>query len=433
MVLKPKSGFGIAPPTLVLQGAILLSHAFQQTLGSTNFTAGSELCPCLLPHQLDSIESQIGSDWVRAKFGDNVTLDTFINYGIGCGQHDKELPECSLEGCEAEENMLPKSLNCDKTICNLNFCYVNPNNCELLNRRSVLYPDSTRFFSYATCWDVDSFTSAARISSLQNRVFKVGFNHNSGGWQGAYSSNAVQYVGPSDVWSGPTVDFAITGAERGGYRMNLTVPPEFLRNRSMEYFNSASNFDFCVYATSLGYLDLCLAQYTITDQRASTTDWLVLGSQDVNLIVQYQSTLSGWDRFTEQLRTIFLPFTDDVWLFLVVFVIPMLGMLMVAHEYNHPGSTYCETEDVIVKDNTRPGSVEQVETRRVPIVRHLGRAAYINYLSVLQGNYGHSVVTYGAMLNLLGVSFFILTIISVYTANLAAVSSLLCNQELSSQ
>lgn len=390
--------------------------------GSSNFTAGSELCPCLLPHELGSIEYDAGSDWVRAKFGENVSLETLETYGIGCGQHDNGLPECSMEGCEAEENLFPKSLNCDKTICNLNFCYVNPDNCQLLSRRSLLYPDSYRFYSYATCLDVDSFTSAARISSLQNRVFKVGFNHNSGGWQGAYSSNAVQFEGPFDVWSGPTVDFAITGAERGGYRMNLTVPPEFLRNHSMKYFNSASNFDLCVYATSLGYLDFCLAQYTITDQRASTTDWLVLGSQDINLIVQYQSSLSGWDRFTEQTRTIFLPFTDQVWVFMVIFVIPVLGMLMVVHEYNHAGSAYCENEDVIVKDNRRPGSIEQVETRRIPILRHLVRATYTNFLGVLQQNYAHSVVTHGAMLNLLGISFFILTIIAVYTANLAAVS-----------
>jgi hypothetical protein len=251
-------------------------------------------------------------------------------------------------------------------------------------------------------------------------VFKVGFNHNSGGWQGAYSSAKEQFQGPVSRWTGPIVEFAIQGAIQGLYQMNLTVPPEFLRNRSMEYFNSTSNFDFCVYATSLGYVDFCLAQYTITDQRAATTDWVVLGSQSLYLITQYEENTSGWERFVDSLATIFKPFTPGVWLFLVLFVIPALGTCMIVHELGHPGSAYPKQEDVIIIDNTKRGA-QRVETRKVPMYRHVFRAIYISLLSVLMNQYEHSIVTRGAMINLLGVSFFILTIINVYTANLAAV------------
>eukprot|EP00934_Nitzschia_sp_Nitz4_P005855 Nitzschia sp. Nitz4//scaffold207_size38617//25338//27925//NITZ4_007680-RA/size38617-augustus-gene-0.12-mRNA-1//-1//CDS//3329541620//5845//frame0 len=396
----------------------------QRVLADTdtyNYTAGHELCPCLLPHQLESIDEDLYSDTVMEAFGANISTDVLFSFGIGCGQHDQQTVACSSAECSSEANMLPKTLNCELDYCELSFCYVDPDNCHLLHRRSDIFPNSHRYFSYATCWDVDSFTNNRRIASLENRIFKVGFNHNSGGWQGAYSDAGQQFLGPASQWSGPTVDFAVAGAERGGYRLNLTVPPDFLVNKSSDYFGSASVFDLCVYATSLGFLDFCLAQYTITDQRAATTDWLVLESQDINLIVQYQIKTSGWDRFSEQVRTIFLPFTDQVWIFMIFFVIPALGMLMVVHEYDHPGSAYPRNENIIVRDNKRPRAIEEVENRKVPLWRHFSRAVYINALSVLQQNYVHTVVTPGAMLNLLGISFFILTIIAVYTANLAAI------------
>lgn len=85
---------------------------------------------------------------------------------------------------------------------------------------------------------------------------------------------------------------------------------------------------------------------------------------------------------------------------------------MVIHEYNHPGSSYPAKHNVIVKENKRR-SIERVEERRVPYYQHITRAIYINLLSVLQQNYVHTVVSYGAMMNLLGISFFILTIIAV--------------------
>jgi hypothetical protein len=397
---------------LVIELQVLEIHA------AVNFTAGNELCPCLTPERLGSVLDEDLSPSTLAYLGNNVDPNT---YGVFCNTHDRETDECRNPACQAEANVIPKSLGCDDSYCELNFCYVDANKCDLLYRRSTLFPASNRFFSYAACWDVDSFTAAKRISSLENRVFKVGFNSNSGGWQGAYSSEKEQFSGPVEAWGGPTVEFAIDGAQEGNYQMNLTEPPAFLRERAHNYFQSTSNFDFCVYATALGYLDFCLAQYTISDKRAATTDWLVLGSQDLHLIVQYEESTAGWERFIESFLILFSPFTPGVWVFLVLFVIPVLGALMIVHEYDHPGSSYPKKEEVLVKDNKRRGC-ESVETRNVPFYRHISRAVYINLLSVLQQTYVHTVVTDGAMLNLLGISFFILTIIAVYTANLAAVS-----------
>lgn len=103
----------------------------------------------------------------------------------------------------------------------------------------------------------------------------VGFNRNSGGWTGVYSQNNNHFEGPLDVWSGPTFDFAIRAAEMGQFQLNITAPLSVLKNKTIEAF-STSPFDHCVYSTALGYNDFCVSQYTVTDQRALTSEWFVL-------------------------------------------------------------------------------------------------------------------------------------------------------------
>lgn len=236
-------------------------------------------------------------------------------------------------------------------------------------------------------------------------MYRVGFNSNTGGWIGAYSATGKHFQGPPSAWSGPFVNFAIQGAMEARYQMNFTAPPEFLRNRSRAYFNSQSPFDLCVYATALGFLDFCLAQYTITNQRAATTDWLLLGSQDLHLVVQYDDGKQGLAGFLDKSWTIFQPFTPGAWAMMILIFIPLLGILMVFHDFNHPGSTYPEKEDMILhhNDNSRP---DELVTRKVPFLRHIGRGIYVGLLSVMQQNYAHSVVTMSAQINLLGMSFF---------------------------
>ena len=374
-----------------------------------NFKHGNEACPCLTNETVSDIRTEDLTVSLLESLGD---VDPYT-YGIGCGAYDAATHSCITGGlCTIDPNLAPQpSSACDQSYCGRNFCYIDPKNCSLLNRRSQFFPSSDRFYSYASCWDVDSFVSTVRIQSLSKKIFKVGFNSNSGGWVGAYRNPRLQFEGPVSLWSGPTVAFAVEAAKRADFQLMLTTPPEFLRNGSTSYFGTSS-FDFCVFATSLGYLDFCLAQYTITDIRASTTDWLVLNSQDLNLVVQLQDQLSNWDSFKESLSLIFAPFKVQTWMFIVFFVIPFLGALMVVHEYNHPGSSYPAKHYVIVKKNEERG-IEYVEERGIPLYQHVGRAMYINILSVLQQNYVHTVVSYGAMMNLLGISFFILTIIAV--------------------
>ena len=374
---------------------------------ATDYEKGTDSCPCLTPES-PFIDAVNASDQSIKFLGANFTLDT---YGFGCAKHDKPSQYC-LNGCPQFSTITPPPIDCDNSWCERNWCYVDPNNCQLLSKRSTLFPTTNRFFSYSTCWDMDDFTRNARLGSLAGRVLRAGYNSNSGGWLGAYSSAKEQFKGPLSRWTGPAVSFIREAAMIGNFLVNMTDPPEFLREHSLEYFGTSS-FDYCIYATALGYLDFCVAQYTVTDQRASTTDWLLLGSQDILLVVDLSSSdVSGFDKFLSSTQTIFNPFTKSAWMFIIFLVIPLLGGLMVVHEYGHAGSGFPKMETIVEIDDTKGGK-QEIRERKVPLYRHIVRSLYIGYLSVLQQTYSQSVVTYGAMLNLLGISFFILSIISV--------------------
>lgn len=374
-----------------------------------SYEEGIDICSCLAPGD-DRVDKVKLGNISMAFLGTSVDLEY---YGFGCTNHDKTAKIC-VDGCAKGSTITPPPIDCDRTWCDRHWCWVDPNNCTLLNKRSTIFPDSNRFYSYATCWDMDSFTQNQRLGSLEKKILRAGFNSNSGGWLGAYSSAKTQFAGPVSVWSGPAVSFVTEAARAGNFLINITEPPEFLREHSKEYFGK-SDFDFCVYATALGYLDFCVAQYTVTDQRASTTDWLLLGSQDIHLIVKIEDDAgTGFEKFLTSTKTIFKPFTKNTWIFVIFLVIPLLGGLMVVHEYGHAGSAFPKMESIVEIDDTKGGQ-QEIKERKVPLYRHIVRSMYIGYLSVLQQNYSQSVVTYGAMLNLLGISFFILTIIAVCT------------------
>jgi hypothetical protein len=379
---------------------------------------GDPSCPCISNlEELPPIDPLDRSPEVIELLGDAIN-STY--YGIGCSAHSRDTPQCTESDCTVRKELVPAPLGCDLSWCNRQWCYVDPTNCTLLNKRSQSTPHSDRFYSYATCGDADAFTANTRFATLEGKVFRIGLNANSGGWLGSYRDDGVHFQGPISKWTGLSVDFVIKAAFRGKFLLNLTQPPDFLRERSKEFFGTESQFDYCVYATSLGYLDMCVAQYTITDQRASTTDWLLLGSSGIYLVVDTDDqTQSSLQFFLSSVSTIFQPFTAETWLFIVFFVIPVLGCLMIVHESGKGGSTYPREEAVVVTDDKTGESV--LKKIPVPWYRTVIKSIYIAFLAVLQQSYEQSVLTIGAMLNLLGISFFILTIVAVYTANLAAI------------
>lgn len=207
-------------------------------------------------------------------------------YGFKCGKHD--LVNCT--------NIFHKNLAaCDQSWCTCEWCYVDPNNCSLLNRHIFFLPNSICYYLYLPCGDMDIFMQDNQIASLEGQRLKIGLNSNSCGcvlrvcfnghyctlrkkvntqilaltlygysWMGAYSDDGTHFDGPMQWWRGPVVEFVKEAAYEGGFTLEIAHPPKFLRIKSIEFFNGISEANFCIYATALGFLGMyvCLEVYT---------------------------------------------------------------------------------------------------------------------------------------------------------------------------
>ena len=374
---------------------------------------GDSLCRCLTQNELPAIGIHNLSDAAANLIGDHVDLDV---YGFGCLPHDLGIPRCqdpACPNCEEED---------ERRWCHRQWCWIDPNDCALAHNWAQSVVGTPRFYSYATCRSIDAFNNVPRLSSVSGRTYKVGFNHNTGGWVGAFSEKQRNFEGPLEIWSGPVLNFVQQAAAIGNFSIELTPPPDFLLNRSLEFFGG-SRFSYCVFATSLGFLDFCIAQYTITEARGATADWLVLGNQPMRIVVPVEgkSTAASLGKAIE---LTFRPFERTAWLFIVFFAIPFLGALMVLHEYGAPESSFPVHNHVVSRAELLADEDEEdVEAikRRIPIYQHAVRSVYYSFLSVFRGIYETRVITAGARLHLLGISFFIMTTIAVYTANLTAI------------
>ena len=130
--------------------------------------------------------------------------------------------------------------------------------------------------------------------------------HNTGGWKGAFHPSETSFA-TDNQWYGALVTFLNNAAQQGGFQLQVTAPPEWLRAESAKFFGNSS-FDYCVYAVSLGYLDLCLADYAITSQRASVTPFFEVRSEHIYLVVFTSEETDGFQYFVNQFVTIFKPF-----------------------------------------------------------------------------------------------------------------------------
>ena len=377
--------------------------------------AGFSSCPCL-----GAIDPVDDAD-LSSNLASDSTID-FDRYGIGCFAHDVETSRCQSNK-EAKEtpcsSFYPMPADCDTSWCSRRWCYVDPASCSLLLRRSVELPNSNRYYSYATCNEMDSYTKSNRLSSLKGKTIRAGYNANTGGWTGAYSVDGSHFSGPASRWSGPVVDYIHQSSRLGEFQIQIQEPPDFLVNKSIEFFNSNSKFDLCAYATALGYLDLCIAQYSVTDERALSSHWFLLGSDPLFLITIQDdaSPKNSWSEFVNQVNVIFQPFHTSTWLFLIFLVVPTLSLLVLLNEYGRPGSEYPREER---RNGERRRSSSTSPFHHESFWRYVPRALYVGYISVLQQSYTHDVVSVGGRITLVGVMFFILTIVSVYVANLAA-------------
>ena len=376
---------------------------------------GDDACPCLSEYEL---RDEDHSEASLANFYNTVGRSADpLSYGFGCQPHDVNSLECSdTNGCAS---MVPLPPDCDKSYCQRSFCWVDPNNCARKSNPSTLFPG--RYYSYATCGELDSFTYTERLKSLKGKTFQVGYVHNTGGWKGAYNPSGSFAM--NEQWTGPSVDFFREAALEGGFQINMTQPPDFLKNHSRAFFGS-SNFDLCVYATSLGYLDFCVGGFFINEKRSSVTTMYETSNDPIYLFTfdESDSGATSWEAFIATTLTIFTPFTAGAWMMIFLFALPVLGLLLFFHEYGSPGSAFPTREPILVEREDSLGNRStEVINRQIPLYKHIGNSVYMGTLSFFSGSYDQSVVTISGKISLLAIASFILLIISVYTANLASI------------
>lgn len=112
---------------------------------------------------------------------------------------------------------------------------------------------------------------------------------------------------------------------------------------------------------------------------------------------------TSWSSFTSEFGKVFAPFTWGAWLMIVLISLPLLGLLMMYHEYAAPGSAYPRTAPVLETDPAGSGT-EMIRNRKIPMVNHIGRSLYMAALSFFQESYDQSVVTTGGKIHLLAIS-----------------------------
>mmetsp|Transcript_11479 Transcript_11479/g.25728 ORF Transcript_11479/g.25728 Transcript_11479/m.25728 type:complete len:818 (-) Transcript_11479:238-2691(-) len=424
------------PPSSATSAAATKNDATEPELIDPPKPNGDPRCPCLSAQQLEPtsvILSERKDGYHNKGFDYNATIGSLMDptsYGVGCRPHDAQTATCrngpSSSGGDGDgngedgsssdcETTVPRPSNCDQEEwCSRSFCYVDPDECDLLHRPSLYYRH--RYYSYATCGFMDYWTASKRVESLRGDTLRVAYNSNTGGWKGA--TNVDGSFAINNMWRGPIVEFMNNAAFRGGFTLNVTAPPPWLRDGSQRFFGSSS-FDYCVYAASLGYVDLCVAAYSITDKRAAVTTFFETSDDPIYLITFTDSGDStSWSSFTEEFGKIFAPFTGAAWAMIVLLSLPLLGLLMMYHEYGSPGSAYPRTAPYLV---TNEDGTEMIRNRNVPKIKHIGRSLYMAALSFFQESYDQSVVTMSGKIHLLAISSLVYLVLAVYTANLAAI------------
>ena len=270
---------------------------------------------------------------------------------------------------------------------------------------------------------------------------RVGFRKNSGGWMGAY--HPVGHGVRDERWTGPTVEFIKEVAKLSGCYLNITEPPEEIKSNSVVHTASSSSFTQCVFATALGYVDFCVALFTVTSQRNSMTPFFVLESQPV---YAFSKEVDRNFDLTSGFMIISRPFKPAVWnLFLLtimilsaLFAVQEFGLSgsMFAHEYQTNASndskadprisrsltrmrTFGAIEDVIDRlDRDGDGKVSTKECKHY--LRALLESFYYAFLSITSGGVAHTAVSPGGRVTLVGFGVFILLALTQYTSTLTS-------------
>jgi hypothetical protein len=109
--------------------------------------------------------------------------------------------------------------------------------------------------------------------------------------------------------------------------------PAIVRFRAAAISNSS--FDQCVYYVSLGYVDLCMADFLESQLRDSwDSTFHTMRFASFHLFVK---ATSGHTTFGEMLQHIFQPFTPRLWLLMLALVLGVSAVLTVQEAHVRGG------------------------------------------------------------------------------------------------
>jgi len=302
---------------------------------------GNDNCPCL-EGPLELNKSMLFTEDLQQNMYEKYLFEyiqssnTSSMFGVGCKPHNHNIGYCDFLNnlCEISD---PKPKECDNAKwCPKEFCFVDARKCTLLHRSSPSF--SSIDYSFATCGKMDFFVESDRFEALRGKTVKVGYVANTGGYVGSYHVNGSFAM--DDLWTGPIVDFAEKVSELGGFTIQMVEPPDTIVDKATEYYNSTSVFDLCLYATSLGHIDMCLGSYSVTEERITSGKWFKLGKKPINLVTFDNSKTSWVGVFFDDATLLLKPFSSGVWLLIFLFVIPIMALLMVDNERGVEGGSF---------------------------------------------------------------------------------------------
>jgi len=382
---------------------LLLQHA--RALAAEVPSTGSLECPCIAP----------SSPLIAQATEQLAALGAPPGYGTSeCLAHDKDLALSSCVG--ALEADCPGG---DKCYCFEKWCYVDPSMCVMDKRKCLAaggvvgqegivycrereFTESTvieertgnttakAYYSYATCGGLNTYDTGKIFDVIAGRNLKIKIT-SSYYWtfKEAVDPRAPQWLG----WTGVLNKALEDGFLRFSPTVNVTLDESWSTAISRTKFESS--WTACVLDVAVGNADMCIGDFWITPQRMNLANFLTpFGNDNFYLIapsgVEDESILTT-------LQKPFLPFSDDLWMVTMFFLLFSAAVMMITDGHN-------------MDDYNNQSFTSKV-----------WKSLYFSFAGYVQGGSANLPASVPGRLATIGFGFFVLITLASYTANLATI------------
>lgn len=304
--------------------AIALEFLLLWPVTTTAVATPSQGCPCLTIEKImdneklfeayaeyvasarENSNATIGEDGLAVLTEDDLALETI---GLECGSDMQHGTKGGID----------------------QWCFVDPNNCDLAYQQDSQYAPLQ--WSYAACGYPDVWQRSP--TRIRDSELKIVFHENHRGYQGTICRDGAQ---DSDGCDGTVVEFAkdilLSLQHEYNITSQITSIPEWVKEQTESYkpFNTSNEnmgHAACVYATSMGVVDICFGAFTKHLKRTEISSFLEMGVTSEYLIVEDDP--NNYD--IRELGNVFKPFSTSLWL-ITFAVLIVLSFLFVAQEHS---------------------------------------------------------------------------------------------------